>query len=460
MRNIAENQVITPQRKIVVFYTYKGGIGRSMSLVNCAWRSAVRHGLRVIVVDWDLEAPSLDQYFCDRIDRDKSKKGLVDYLLDWHEPNAEKNEDLTVPGKFKEKFLHKVKGVDGGQGEIWLMSAGHELGDSYGTQLKQLMGKNLLSDQGIKAITTLRNLLASNCDVALIDSRTGLTDIGYVCTSILPDAVFMLTAANEQSWTGLLSAASNARPRPDASSKLFKRLDRDATRTVWLGVSRVPLVGELTLTDDWLRDNQKFFDDGIDAGYWDDADHPDGLRTFLIPHNGRWTVGQRIVRPPDAAPDDYLSVAFDRIAEAINVWHRKPRIEKHRAQEPRYSLGAIRDDIHAAMRRRDYEACAQLYYLQGAVLCADGKLTESMRAFESATLLALGRQDMPLYALSLDCLAKLMSSSSVQEPVGDWNPAGLRKRLNETENVKELERKKTSLLARTGLPGPDELGHV
>src|SRR5215467_9888199 len=47
---------------IVTFYSYKGGVGRSMALANVAVLLA-RRGLRVLVVDWDLEAPGLERYF-------------------------------------------------------------------------------------------------------------------------------------------------------------------------------------------------------------------------------------------------------------------------------------------------------------------------------------------------------------------------------------------------------------
>src|SRR5258708_2354634 len=48
---------------IYTFYSYKGGVGRSMALANIA---EVLHekGLRVIMIDWDLEAPGLETFFC------------------------------------------------------------------------------------------------------------------------------------------------------------------------------------------------------------------------------------------------------------------------------------------------------------------------------------------------------------------------------------------------------------
>ena len=40
---------------IVTFYSYKGGVGRSMALANVAVLLA-RRGLKVLAVDWDLES--------------------------------------------------------------------------------------------------------------------------------------------------------------------------------------------------------------------------------------------------------------------------------------------------------------------------------------------------------------------------------------------------------------------
>src|ERR1700730_15525670 len=48
--------------KIITFYSYKGGTGRSMTLANVAWLLAA-NALRVLVIDWDLEAPGLHRYF-------------------------------------------------------------------------------------------------------------------------------------------------------------------------------------------------------------------------------------------------------------------------------------------------------------------------------------------------------------------------------------------------------------
>lgn len=47
---------------VVTFYSFKGGTGRTMAMANVAWILAT-NGKRVLVMDWDLEAPGLHRYF-------------------------------------------------------------------------------------------------------------------------------------------------------------------------------------------------------------------------------------------------------------------------------------------------------------------------------------------------------------------------------------------------------------
>jgi Mrp family chromosome partitioning ATPase len=59
--------------RVVTFYSYKGGTGRSMALANVAWILASA-GNRVLAIDWDLEAPGLHRYFHPFL-RDKELSG-------------------------------------------------------------------------------------------------------------------------------------------------------------------------------------------------------------------------------------------------------------------------------------------------------------------------------------------------------------------------------------------------
>jgi MinD-like ATPase involved in chromosome partitioning or flagellar assembly len=63
---------------VVTFYSYKGGVGRTMALANVGALLAI-WGYRVLCVDWDLEAPGLPVYFRKWTDVNP-KPGLVDLL--------------------------------------------------------------------------------------------------------------------------------------------------------------------------------------------------------------------------------------------------------------------------------------------------------------------------------------------------------------------------------------------
>lgn len=70
--------------RIMTFYSYKGGTGRSMALANVAWILA-SNGNRVLTLDWDLEAPGLHRYFYPfLVDQDLTNSdGVIDYLIDF-----------------------------------------------------------------------------------------------------------------------------------------------------------------------------------------------------------------------------------------------------------------------------------------------------------------------------------------------------------------------------------------
>jgi Mrp family chromosome partitioning ATPase len=72
------------QAPIITFYSYKGGTGRTMGLANTAWIMA-SNGLRVLVVDWDLEAPGLHRFFHPFLpDRElRTSSGVIDLLWEF-----------------------------------------------------------------------------------------------------------------------------------------------------------------------------------------------------------------------------------------------------------------------------------------------------------------------------------------------------------------------------------------
>src|SRR5438128_544162 len=72
------------------FYSYKGGVGRSMACANMAALLA-KWGYSVLVVDWDLEAPGLERFFFNSHLNSvsvQSKPGIVDLIIHYADGSA------------------------------------------------------------------------------------------------------------------------------------------------------------------------------------------------------------------------------------------------------------------------------------------------------------------------------------------------------------------------------------
>ena len=88
--------------EVITFYGYKGGVGRTMALANVAWLLAT-NGYRVLMIDWDLEAPGLHRYFYPFSDDPgfERSSGLLDLLWEYvragEAPTGEHGPGLEVP---------------------------------------------------------------------------------------------------------------------------------------------------------------------------------------------------------------------------------------------------------------------------------------------------------------------------------------------------------------------------
>ncbi|MGH3262741.1 MAG: KGGVGR-motif variant AAA ATPase, partial [Trebonia sp.] len=70
--------------RVITFYSYKGGTGRTMALANVAWIIA-NSGKRVLVVDWDLESPGLHKFFEPFLEESKvsATPGVIELINDY-----------------------------------------------------------------------------------------------------------------------------------------------------------------------------------------------------------------------------------------------------------------------------------------------------------------------------------------------------------------------------------------
>jgi cellulose biosynthesis protein BcsQ len=184
---------------VVTFYSFKGGVGRSMALVNVAADLAAR-GRRVLIVDFDLEAPGLDTFDVTRADN--NSRGLVDFICDYRRTG----EVPDVRNYIYQKLIPEA-------GEFWVMPAGDQTAQ-YDESFRSIDWEQLYgSENGFLLFEDLKAQWkeALHLDYVLVDSRTGHTDVGGICTRQLPDAVVALFFPNEQNRRGLQSIVTQIR---------------------------------------------------------------------------------------------------------------------------------------------------------------------------------------------------------------------------------------------------------
>lgn len=176
---------------IITFYSYKGGVGRSMALANIAFELAKRN-LKVLIVDWDLEAPGIERYFS-AFKMENNSEGLLQLLLSC---KNETNFDYK-------NYLWKIE--IGNANLISLLHSGRDKDPaSYSASLQNFDWSDFFAkDNGGIHLENLRNQWHNDFDFVLIDSRTGLSDSSGICTIMMPDILIPMFTANYQSLFGI-----------------------------------------------------------------------------------------------------------------------------------------------------------------------------------------------------------------------------------------------------------------
>ena len=196
---------------VVTFYSFKGGVGRTLALLNVAYELA-DSGQRVLVVDFDLEAPAIraDRWNRDAQDGDVARAGRLSAHPGVVEYVSQYLQTMRVPDVGE--FIVDATTPENCQGQIYVMPAG-ELDDSYGQRLNAIDWNELyqLRDGYVMFEDTRAQWDAAGFDYVMLDSRTGFTDVGGICTRHLPDAVVSLFRPDDQSLNGTRQVVESIR---------------------------------------------------------------------------------------------------------------------------------------------------------------------------------------------------------------------------------------------------------
>lgn len=244
---------------IYTFYSFKGGVGRSMALANLA-ELFYSYGLSVLMVDFDLEAPGLERYFFSE-ESDESqtrlpisyedvlaRPGMMDMLVSYQDlrtlldatteqsfasPPAQKTQkssavsesDRTSSGVIAEpleKFCTLLKQDSATGGKLQLITAGQRDEANFSRYIKSIQSFNwndfYARLHGEAFFDWFRDEAEKIADIILIDSRTGITEMGGTCTHQLADCVLLFVGANQQNMAGTLQIVESLR-RPSLIEK-------------------------------------------------------------------------------------------------------------------------------------------------------------------------------------------------------------------------------------------------
>lgn len=182
--------------KTFTFYSYKGGVGRTLALVNIANRLA-EFGKKVCILDFDLEAPGLQSKYAKELQQ-PIRKGLVDYIYSYAVENVQPRQisDYMVD-------IHLSNAIN----TIHLCAAGDVDSSDYWKKLARINWWNLFyaeNSYGIDFFLNLKKQIEEELtpDFLLIDSRTGITEMSAITMSLLADDVVFLAANNEENIKG------------------------------------------------------------------------------------------------------------------------------------------------------------------------------------------------------------------------------------------------------------------
>ena len=323
---------------VCTFYSYKGGVGRSMAVANVGVVMATE-GHRVLLIDWDLEAPGLEVYFSKATELKgdpRTTPGVLDLLEAQAAGETLAWEDCRLEAQFFGRSLD-------------IISAGSRTGD-YRRRVQQLNWDELLRAHRIgNYINRLREAWRTSYDVVLIDSRTGITDIGDICTVLLPDVLVLMFTPSLQSVEGIKDAMARA---VNARSKL------PVNRSKLLGVplpARDERDREYDKSVEWQAIFASTFGDLYREWLPKEIAPVDALNKLYIPYVAAWSFGERLpVIESDRERSDpsSLGAAYGRLAtllvHRLDWYAIEGRASVNELVGARIELSKARDDKHAA----------------------------------------------------------------------------------------------------------------
>jgi hypothetical protein len=319
--------------QIITFYSYKGGVGRSMAVANVAVLLAQR-GHRVLAVDFDLDAPGLHRYFlredapfgADRRTPPGGQPGVIDMFVEMRTRVMEEALPLGMGAPPRDprpampaivdrlfdagRYGYEVRVADPATRRdisLHLLTAGR-FDDDYANRVHDFPWTPFYEEHG-EVFDLLIAQWRKRYDYVLVDSRTGVSDVGSICTVVLPNKLVPTFSPNEQSLHGAIEVGRQAvalKRTMGADLPLFPLISRvdegeESLRRLWAR----------SAADRWSRLFEDLYGErGI------------GFSTYFnavqVPYSGYYAYGEKIaVEEETVSTFGSLASAYARFLDCL-----------------------------------------------------------------------------------------------------------------------------------------------
>lgn len=192
---------------VTSFYSFKGGVGRTTAAVLTALLLA-REGKKVLLIDFDVEAPGLASIFANQEDDTEhllGVKGFIDFWVDY-EANKRDISKISIDDYYFTKTDQVLVGNNGG--ELVVVPAIATNSENALSYIPKLSKANIKYGHGQKYVPDVFLKVLEekiNPDFIFIDTRTGINNVGGLVFNRYAQNIFLFFYGNQQNMFGLES---------------------------------------------------------------------------------------------------------------------------------------------------------------------------------------------------------------------------------------------------------------
>ncbi len=313
----------------VTFYSYKGGVGRSLAVANVA-ALLYQQGMRVVVCDLDLEAPGLERYLAPAAARSlREECGFVELVDDYRDAlrpgqggrsGVRWREFRGVSLPRPSAYLQSLPGFDDRLRLLTAGARGPENSDAYASRVRSLDWSDFYENwAGDAFVDLVYEDLTAEADVVLIDARTGVTELGGVATYFLADVVGLMTNATDACFDETLRFAEAL-----ASPEVRERRGRDLE--ILPIASRIESLAESRDLKRFQMRFRKEFEPHVSRLVDERSSY---LHAAEIPYVPKYSFGEQVVAlQAESAQHEGLLSAYSTLAQQISAVVRRVREER------------------------------------------------------------------------------------------------------------------------------------